>query len=293
MSGFTVAVDHGNPGQLFACCGLLEAADRRWRDEAFVTGHFEGDHFCVSAPRELDALLGWLLQAEVKCVEKDMKPGRGSNIGRVELTYHGSGDDPAVLEWPDGSTWRLNSWSGEDYGRTRLKTFAGQMKGPKVVAHLLDWMRRAEIGSGLRFFDLAQSSADASVFGFDARKGRAALDFGFSPDAIGLRTEEFPAVELFAAIGLQSFRPAEHRREQAPSREPDLLFGLWTRPLPVELARAVAGCAFWPPGERRRCRFRLSGRKARSGVAGAPNDQYKAFTRAVVETLNAEGDEDE
>ena len=28
MSGFTVAVDLGNPGQLFACCGLLEAADR-------------------------------------------------------------------------------------------------------------------------------------------------------------------------------------------------------------------------------------------------------------------------
>jgi hypothetical protein len=59
------------------------------------------------------------------------------------------------------------------------------------------------------------------------------------------------------------------------------------------LARAAAGCAFWPPGERLRCRFRLIGRKERSGVAGAPNDQYKAFTRAVVETVKAEGDEDE
>jgi CRISPR-associated protein Csx14 len=292
MSGFTVSVDLRNPGQLFACCGLLEAADRLWRDEALVAGRFDGDHFHVSAPRDLDALLGWLLQAEVKYVEKQMKPVRRSNVGRVEFTYDGSGGDPAVLEWPDGWTWRLNSWSGEDYGRTRLKTFAGQIKGPKVVAHLLDWLRRAEIGNGLRLFDLAQLRADASVFGFDARKGRAALDFGFSPDAIALCTEEFPAVELFAAIGLQNFRPAEHRA-RAAAREPDLLFGLWGRPLPVELARAVAGCAFWPPGERYRCRFRLPGRKARSGVVGAPNDQYKAFTRAVVEMVDAGGDEDE
>ncbi|MGH7058605.1 MAG: hypothetical protein ACREFZ_12185, partial [Acetobacteraceae bacterium] len=60
-----------------------------------------------------------------------------------------------------------------------------------------------------------------------------------------------------------------------------------------ELARATAGCAFWPPGERQRCRFRLLGRKERSGVAGAPNDQYKAFTRAIMETLNTHGDENE
>ena len=76
MSGFTVAVDLGNPGQLFACCGLLEAADRLWRGEADVTGHFDGNRFRVSAPRELDTLLGWLLQATVKDVEKRVRPVR-------------------------------------------------------------------------------------------------------------------------------------------------------------------------------------------------------------------------
>ncbi len=58
-----------------------------------------------------------------------------------------------------------------------------------------------------------------------------------------------------------------------------LVFGVWTQPLPVELARAAAGCAFAPPGLRR-FRFRLLGRKERSGVAGATNDHYyKTFTR--------------
>src|SRR3954469_11172947 len=105
MSGFTVAVDLGNPGQLFACCGLLEAADRLWRDGADVTGHFDGGRFRVSAPHELDTLLGWLLQPTVKDVERQVRRVHGSKIGRVEFSYAGSGDDPAVLEWPDGSTW--------------------------------------------------------------------------------------------------------------------------------------------------------------------------------------------
>ncbi len=50
MSGFTVDIDLGNPGQLFACCGLLEASHRLWRDRADVTGHFEEKQFHVEAP---------------------------------------------------------------------------------------------------------------------------------------------------------------------------------------------------------------------------------------------------
>jgi CRISPR-associated protein Csx14 len=280
MSGFAVDVDLGNPGQLLACCGLLEAADRQWRDRAFVTGHFDGDRFCVDAPGSVSALTAWLRQASVKNVQqKPRKRAGGSNSALAEYDYSGSGDDEAVLCWPDGSYWRLNSWSGEDFGRTRIKTFAGQMKGPKVMAHLLDWIGSLEIDTS-RLFDLGYDG-NASVFGFDARKGRAALDVGFSQDALGISGQDFPAVELFAAIGLQSFRP----RQDGDA----LVFGVWQQPLPVELARAAAGCAFTPPGLRR-FRFRLLGRKERSGVAGAPNDQYKAFTRAQ-EIFEREGEE--
>lgn len=280
MSGFAVDVDLGNPGQLLACCGLLEAADRLWGDRAFVTGHFDGDRFYVDAPGNISALVAWLRQASVKNVQqKPLRRARGSNIAPADYDYSGSGDDPAVLRWPDGSHWRLNSWSGEDFGRTRIKTFAGQVKGPKVMAHLLDWMGSLEVDT-THLFNLGYEG-NASVFGFDARKGRAALDVGFSQDALGISGEDFPAVELFAAIGMQGFRPRQNRDS--------LVFGVWQQPLPVELARPAAGCAFTPPGLRR-FRFRLLGRKERSGVAGAPNDQYKAFTRAQ-EIFEREGED--
>jgi CRISPR-associated protein Csx14 len=282
MSGFTVDVDLGNPGQLLACCGLLEASHRLWRDRADVTGHFEAEHFHIEAPGDASMLVSWLQGASVVGVEQEIGRRSGSNRQLAKYSYSGSGDDPAVLRWPDGSEWRLNSWSGEDFGRTRIKTFAGQMKGPKVMAHLLDWMGLLDV-SAPRLFEQGLTEGGASVFGFDARKGRAALDIGFSPDALSLGGEEFPAVELFAAIGLQGFRPAED--------DGALVFGVWTQPLPVELARAAAGCAFVPPGLKR-FRFRLLGRKERSGVAGAPNDQYKAFTRAEEIFESREDDDD-
>jgi CRISPR-associated protein Csx14 len=132
-------------------------------------------------------------------------------------------------------------------------------------------------------FPVKRSKGDKKGFGFDQRKGRSALDIGFSLKETKIPADEFPATEILAAIGVQFCRPKQ--------TDDGLLFGVWTQPLPVELARAAAGCAFAPPGLRR-FRFRLLGRKERSGVAGAPNDQYKAFTRAEEIIESREDDDD-
>ena len=44
-----ITVDPTNPGQFFACCGLLELADRLWRG---AEGGFESENtsFVVSSP---------------------------------------------------------------------------------------------------------------------------------------------------------------------------------------------------------------------------------------------------
>lgn len=271
MTGFSVAVDLGNPGHLFACGGLLEAADLLWRDRAFVSGRFEGERFHIDAPGNLSQLVRWLREASVAGVVTTETQIKGSNAFRRVHAYGGEGADPAILVWPDQRLWKLDSWSGEDFGRTEIKTFAGQMKAPRVVAYLLDGLGVVD-DFETDLFERALDEPEASPFGFDVRGGRAALDIGFSPDANGIPTVVRPALDLFAALGLQGFRPAQTKAE--------LIFGIWRQPLPLELARAAAGCAFEPPGLRR-FQFRLLGRKARSGVEGAPNDQYKAFTRTV------------
>lgn len=60
----TIPVDLTNPGQFFACCGLLELADRLWLG---TEGWFEGEHFLVIGPPEcsLRSLLGKLAEATI------------------------------------------------------------------------------------------------------------------------------------------------------------------------------------------------------------------------------------
>ena len=50
----TVKVDLTNPGQFFACCGLLELADRLWPG---AEGWFEGDQFHIACVGTLDELM--------------------------------------------------------------------------------------------------------------------------------------------------------------------------------------------------------------------------------------------
>lgn len=283
MSGFTVDVDLGNPGQILACCGLLEAADRLWRGRAFVTGHFDGECFRVDAPGSLHELLAWLGSARADAIGtpgKKKKKNRKSKKGELEGAEQGDDAErasPVTLSWPkDGCRLYLDSWSDHDFGRTTIKTFAGQQTSAEIAKWLIAAMGDMATLNDLSMlvdYSVSRSKKDKKGFGFDQRKGRSALDIGFSTKETKIPADEFPATEMLAAIGVQFCRPKQ--------RGEALVFGAWTQPLPVELARAAAGCAFEPPGLRR-FRFRLLGRKERSGVAGAPNDQYKAFTRGGI-----------
>jgi hypothetical protein len=49
-----VAVDPSNPGEFFACCGLLELADRLW---SRAQGWFREGRFCLSTQGTLPAIL--------------------------------------------------------------------------------------------------------------------------------------------------------------------------------------------------------------------------------------------
>jgi CRISPR-associated protein Csx14 len=297
VSGFSVEVDLGNPGQLLACCGLLEAADRRWRDEAPVTGHFEGGCFHVNAVGGLNDLLHWLSLSQVTAVllrtdatgkkpksTKNKRQNPNSSIRTGSESDDAARASPILLKWQGNHEIYLDSWSDVDFGRTAIKTFAGQQSSFEMVSWLLASLEPLSRMNRLEnVLDFSVERSKKKSFNFDQRKGRSALDVGFSVKETRTLAEEFPATEILAAIGVQTCRPME--------QSGGFLFGVWSRPLPVELARAAAGCVFRTPGERR-FHFQLLGRKQRSGVSGAPNDQYKAFTRAV-EIFDFEGEDDE
>src|SRR5271163_2936355 len=57
-----VNVDPTNPGQFFACCGLLELADRLWPAAA---GSFAGREFHIACGGTLTGLISQLSRAQI------------------------------------------------------------------------------------------------------------------------------------------------------------------------------------------------------------------------------------
>jgi CRISPR-associated protein Csb3 len=57
-----INVDSSNPGQFFACCGVLELADRLWPG---AEGWFEGREFLITADGSLEDLVRAMSKAEL------------------------------------------------------------------------------------------------------------------------------------------------------------------------------------------------------------------------------------
>ncbi len=62
-----VNVDPTNPGQFFACCGLLELADRLW---PAAEGWFEKGEFLIACNGTLTDLLDHLLAVPLELVDE-------------------------------------------------------------------------------------------------------------------------------------------------------------------------------------------------------------------------------
>lgn len=228
-----VNIDATNPGQFFACCGLLELADRSWKG---AEGWFANGEFCV-APLEgrgstLMELLEAILAAEVEVHRLD-EPTTSP------LLLHGPFD--LWLDW----------WRDDQAGGSTFKTWAGQQKVVGIATAMHQAMRRA-IPLGPDLFALAESIPDpdeprksVAPFYFDARRAAGALnlDIGFSTDAQKIETLSFPSVEFLCLVGLQRFRPwANDDRTYR--------YQTWTQltPLVPSIAAAVACGAVPVPG---------------------------------------------
>lgn len=252
-----VNVDCCNPGQFFACCGLLELADRLWcgAESWFEEG---GRTFCLHPVRDSPAAsASQLIESLAECQltntmsadevarlqsfrEKPRRKAKKPKLTeeqviekkRLESRWR---DEPLLLHAP--FNLRLDWWRDKHSDGYRYKTWAGQQSVFDIARAM---KRPIEAGYWRELAPskwLAHSSSDDAVsFNFDSDIGSqsSSIDVGFSLDPLGMVTRTRPLIELAAFIGLQRFRPVS---EPTQNRHE---YKLWTSPLLPPAAVAAA-----------------------------------------------------
>jgi CRISPR-associated protein Csx14 len=256
-----VNVDITNPGQFFACCGMLELADRLWPG---AEGWFEEKRFCVSCEGTILQLLTALIEAVPEAAtffeetQVPIKPLIAPLLFRFKTADRPSfkidvwtnvkleKGHPIVAANPP---W--NFWSGQ---QTSHGIWCGLQAGLSRQLKERDGVDLEDLFSW-RLFQKGR-------FGFDPGPSWNALDVGFSPNEQDLQVESSPAVEMLAAIGVQRFRP--HFEQDRSSFE----YQTWSIPLsPATAAAAVAGVLYSTPSTRLRGCVVARGQYAALGVS--------------------------
>jgi CRISPR-associated protein Csb3 len=255
-----IRVDLTNPGQFFACCGLLELADRLWPG---AEGWFERRLFCILTPGRSNSLeeLLQVTQTLKTCVDKVLEdpPQEEDDDDRAEESEKEPPFKPFELRSHDRRlSILLNWWSDKS-----IKPWAGSMKDRVILRAMLNAINP----SATPLFDDLRAVFDPDKqptggkkprrvkpkkrepFYFDPRRGNKShpLDCGFSPDTHKMEAECCPALEALCFIGLQRARPASTDVENQ-SR-----YTVWTKAsdkapgLPTSLVGpVVCGMIPWP-----------------------------------------------
>ncbi len=234
----TVNVDITNPGQFFACCGLLELAHRLCNgapaEARFLPGRFD-----VVAPGLDEAPLALIID-KLRQTTIELETNRGDRATHpVRLQKFA-----LTLDW----------WLDPSGNNARFKLWAGQQTSLKIVQVLRAAMAQIEGVSTPDLFDAGVPLTGR--FGVDPRAAWNALDVGFSPNEQEMEVDTFPAVELLAAVGLQRFRPHEE--------DHGICYATWGSYLGAPTAQAAAAGAI-PAGRVRRYRFEIAKRGSYKG----------------------------
>jgi len=223
-ANITVKVDVTNPGQFFACCGLLELADRLWPG---AEGWFEDGRLHVASEGALQDLLKQINNAELEQLDPD------NNYS-----------SPMLMRVGESTGLTVNWWTDECADAEKfkpLKVWAGSMRGVRIAMAMQHAIANAPDRDHLLDFATVVYEPDdpkkkVEPFYFDARRGRNAqsIDIGFAPDSLSMTTAAFPAVEFLCLVGLQRFRPA-------PTDQPRVFrYFPWSSPLCAQVAAAAA-----------------------------------------------------
>ena len=223
MGEAAIPVDLFNPGQVFACLGFIEAAERLFGDteaafdwqEPAVRFHIRVD----STENPIAAVLTWLSKAKVTSAAPALSMNRTEKwtvptwLQETQEPFPfpdppSPATLPALLTTADGTTLAIDHW-GDATNRDNVKFWAGSggYPGCGLLRDALDLVRARMKDAVADPFSLA--APQSSSFRFDWRRDYVPMDVGFSPNDHGdIVMTGFPLVEILAAIGLGNARPA-------------------------------------------------------------------------------------
>jgi CRISPR-associated protein Csb3 len=251
----TIPVDLTNPGQFFACCGLLELADRLWPG---TESWFERDLFQLGLPvADFDdpfaklthsitssELGNTMSAAQIHRLEQlgaMSKRDRSGSTGledekkKLEALRR---EEPILVGAPFGL--RIDWFRDDDAGGSRFKTWAGQQSVLDIAIAMKLGIQQASIGSESTLWNDVRRMGLPFNFDSDLGGQGSALDIGFSFDPLAasemtrIQGTCRPALEMLAFVGLQRFRPRE-----VPDKN-RFVYAAWQRPLQPSAAAAVA-----------------------------------------------------
>lgn len=219
MNEVRIRLDPRNPGQFWACCGLLELMGRR-REQ--IRSRFE---IRTDSPRSGEFVMEECEEAEILQVLADL---RHAEYEAAVDGYEETAIQP-VRAKIGGLELELDWWLDEYRSKaTQLKCWGGQVTSLGLYQSLQKLLA-GDPRIGEMFWASEQTK---SKFGVDPRSAWNALDFGYSPNEHNQDAATYPMVEVLAAYGLQGFRP--------PSDTRTIAYSAWLVPLATSVARLAA-----------------------------------------------------
>lgn len=227
MAEATIPVDLFNPGQVFACHGLLTVADRLLGDAeaAFDWTTHGATRFVLRArgvENPVERALRFLASAEVVALAPHATTHEAdwnkNSWGSIRVLADGAPypfanpSSPATLaaELRSGNeVIVIDHWGDSTDRRDNVKFWAGSggYPGAALARDALELVRsKCNTATSDPF---AVAAPQSSSFSLDWRRNYIPIDAGFSVNNhADIKTVGYPLVELLAAIGLTDGRPA-------------------------------------------------------------------------------------
>ncbi len=217
----TINLDPCNPGQYFACCGLLAVADR-------LSGSAKAWFDC---PNDMPRQGRFFIETDDP-IENEMLTVFDDATVIEDPSFGDTYKNPITIETKDAGSWYLDWWLENDYcdANSELKNWAGTIK---IKEDLFEhWFRIIKTAQKLKcpMCDLFDISIAGKKINIDPRSSfNGGLSIGYSPNKMNFKTAIYPFVELFGAIGLQYNRPTLGKLKS-------LFYHVWHRPISFAVA---------------------------------------------------------